>query len=90
MKTILFIHGFSAKKEERTQHVRVLSSSLYKDTTICREIQIALTFRNTPRNVKLQRFAADGDWHVLYYEGLIENAMYRTLQGVSKVFCSHS
>ena len=29
----------------------------------------------------MQRFAADGVWHVLYYEGLIENAMYRTLLG---------
>ena len=30
----------------------------YKDNTFSREIQIALTFRNTPRNVKMQRFAA--------------------------------
>ena len=49
--------------------MRVLSSTLYKDTTFRREIQIALTFRNTPRNVKMQRFAADGGWLVLYYEG---------------------
>ena len=48
--------------------MRVLSSTLYKDTTFRREIQIALTFRNTPRNVKMQRFAADGGWLVLYYE----------------------
>ena len=27
----------------------------------------------------MQRFAADGVWRVLYYEGLIEKAMYRTL-----------
>ena len=48
--------------------MRALSSSLYKDTTFFAEIQIALTFRNTPRNVKMQRFAADGVGQVLYYE----------------------
>ena len=31
-------------------------------------MQIALTFRNNPPNVKMQRFAADGRWRVLYYE----------------------
>ena len=48
--------------------MRVLSSSLYKYTTFLGEIQIALTFRNTPRNVKMQRFAAASLRHVLYYE----------------------
>ena len=57
-----------AKKEERTHCLRALSSSLYKYTTFSREIQIALTSRNTPRNIKMQRFAADGGCHVLYYE----------------------
>ena len=41
----------------------------YKDTIFSREMQIALTFRNTPPNVKMQRFAADGLCDVLYYEG---------------------
>ena len=47
--------------------MRALSSSLYKDTAFSREIQIALTFRNTLGNVKMQRFAADGGGRVLYY-----------------------
>ena len=46
-----------------------LSSSLYKDNTFSRKIQIVLTLRNALRNVKMQRFAADGVGHVLYYEG---------------------
>ena len=49
--------------------MRVLSSSLYKYTTFSAEIQIAFTFRNILRNVKMQRFAADGVCQVLYYEG---------------------
>ena len=57
--------------------MRALSSSLYKDTTFFREIQIALTFRNTPRNVKMQRFAADGVGQVLYYEAAQWN-IFRT------------
>ena len=40
----------------------------YKDNTFSREIQIGLTFRNTPWIVKMQRFAADGVWRVVYYE----------------------
>ena len=48
--------------------MRALSSSLYKDTAFSREIQIALTFRNTLGNVKMQRFATDGPRRVLYYE----------------------
>ena len=59
---------FWGKKKEKTQPWRVLSSSLYKDTTFFAEIQIALTFRNKPSNVKKTRFAADGVWHVLSYE----------------------
>ena len=46
----------------------VLSSTQYKYTTFFAEIQIALTFRNTHRIVKMQRFAADGVSPVLYYE----------------------
>ena len=68
-------HWFSGKKEERTQCLRALSSSQYKYTTFSREIQIALTFRNNRRNVKMQRFAADGGWQVLYYEGLVSAAL---------------
>ena len=48
--------------------MRVLSSSLYKDTTFSREILIPLTFRNNPPNVKKTRFAAASLHHVLYYE----------------------
>ena len=66
-----------AKKEERTHCLRALSSSLYKYTTFSREIQIALTSRNTPRNVKMQRFAADGVRQVLYYEGMGRRAEIR-------------
>ena len=54
--------------------MRVLSSSLYKDTTFSREIQIPLTFRNNPPNVKKTRFAADGGRQVLYYEGRMEGS----------------
>ena len=43
---------FQLKKEERTQHVRVLSSSLYKDTTFFGEIQIALTFEHISEMLK--------------------------------------
>ena len=43
---------FLQKKEEKTQCLQALSSSLYKYTTFFAEIQIALTFRNSPRNVK--------------------------------------
>ena len=43
--------------------------SYYKDNTFFREIQIALTLRNTPLTVKMQRFAAAKVWRVLYYEG---------------------
>ena len=53
--------------------LRALSSSLYKYTTFSREIQIELTFRNTLRNVKMQRFAAAVGGHVLYYEACSEN-----------------
>ena len=56
------------KKEDRTQQVRVLSSSQYKYTTFFAEIQIPLTFRNTLAIVKTRRFAADGAIRVLYYE----------------------
>ena len=49
--------------------MRAPSSSLYKDTTFFLEIQIALTFRNSLQNVKMQRFAADGVARMLYYEG---------------------
>ena len=59
---------FWTKKAERTRCWWALSASLYKDTTFCREKQIALTFRNTPSDCNLQRFAADGAWRVLYYE----------------------
>ena len=59
-----------SKKEEKTQHLRASSSSLYKYTTFFGEIQIALTFRNNPRNVKMQRFAAARGPEVLYYEAL--------------------
>ena len=58
-----------SKKEDRTQQVRVLSSSQYKYTTFFAEIQIPLTFRNTRAKVKMRRFAAASIWRVLYYEG---------------------
>ena len=57
------------KKEDRTQQIQVLSSSQYKYTTFFAEIQIPLTFRNTPTKVKMRRFAAASLWRVLYYEG---------------------
>ena len=64
-------HWFLDKNEEKTLCLWALSSSLYKYTTFFREIQIALTFRNSPRNVKMQRFAAARVGHVLYYEDLV-------------------
>ena len=48
--------------------MQVLSSSQYKYTTFFAQIQIPLTFRNTLAKVKMQQFAADGGWRVLYYE----------------------
>ena len=48
--------------------MRVLSSSLYKDTTFFREIQIVLTFEYISGNVKKTRFAAARVGLVLYYE----------------------
>ena len=54
--------------------MRVLSSSYYKYTTFFAEIQIPLTFRNTLATVKMQRFAADGAWRVLYYEERMEGS----------------
>ena len=65
--------------------MRVLSSSLYKDTTFLGEIQIRLTFRNTSRNVKMQRFAADGVGHVLYYEARSESRHLYTRRGAQMV-----
>ena len=56
------------QKEERTHHLRALSSSLYKFTTFFGEKQILLTYRNTPWTVKKTRFAPDGRSHVLSYE----------------------
>ena len=61
-----------SKKEERTHWLWSLSSSLYKYTTISREKQIALTFRNTSQLLKMQRFPADGVWRVLYCEAHLE------------------
>ena len=63
-----YAHVGRTKKEDRTQQVRVLSSSQYKYTTFFAEIQIPLTFRNTLAIVKMRRFAADGAIRVLYYE----------------------
>ena len=57
-----------SKKEDRTQYLRALSSSQYKYTIFFAETQIPLTFRNTPANVKMQRFAAASLLRVLYYE----------------------
>ena len=54
---------FLQKKEERTQCLRALSSSLYKYTTFFAEIQTALTFRNTAQLLKcsdLQQRASGG------------------------------
>ena len=65
--------------------MRVLSSTLYKYTTFSCEIQIGLTFRNIPRNVKKQRFAADRVGHVLYYEAVysgVRNVPHLACQGV--------
>ena len=42
--------------------------SYYKDNTFSTEIQIVLTLRNTPSNVKMQRCAATNVWQVLSYE----------------------
>ena len=63
---------FWAKKEERAPCLRALSSSLYKYTTFSREKQIALTFRNNPRNVKMTRFAQASRSQVLYYDARID------------------
>ena len=62
--------------------MRVLSSSQYKYTTFFAEIQISLTFRNTQATVKMQRFAADGGWRVLYYEERMERSAVLAAIGV--------
>ena len=54
--------------------MRALSSSQYKYTTFFAEIQIPLTFRNTPVKVKMRRFAADGARRMLYYEERMEGS----------------
>ena len=68
---------FWAQKEERAPCLRALSSSLYKFTTFSREKQIALTFRNNPRNVKMTRFAQASRSQVLYYDTRIDGLKSR-------------
>ena len=43
---------YGAKKEERTPCLGLFPLRYYKDNTFLREMQIALTFRNIPSNVK--------------------------------------
>ena len=62
--------------------------SSYKDNTFSAEIQIALTLRNTPSDIHLQRFAADELWRVLYYEAHAEGRLL-SAQHVSRVVNTH-
>ena len=62
---------FWQKKRRKPRLYGLSPLRWYKDNTISAEIQIALTFRNTRANVKMQRFAAARIWRVLYYEGRI-------------------
>ena len=59
---------FSPKKRRNPACLGLSPLRWYKDNTFSAEIQIALTLRNTPLIVTLQRFAADGVWRILYYE----------------------
>ena len=63
---------FLAQKKGERHVLRAFSSSQYKYTTFSAEIQIALTFRNTRWNVKMQRFAAARVRQVLYYEARMD------------------
>ena len=63
---------FLGQKKRRKPSIYGLSPlRKYKDNTFSHENQIALTLRNTPLDIHLQRFAADGVWHVLYYEAFV-------------------
>ena len=59
---------FLPKKRRETQCLGLSPLFWRKDTTFSTEIQIALTFRNNPPIVNLQRFAAASLRDVLYYE----------------------
>ncbi|MGM9696223.1 MAG: hypothetical protein ACI3X8_05055, partial [Alloprevotella sp.] len=48
----VFLPLYGPKKEERTLCLGLFPLRYYKDNTFSREKQIALTFRNNPRNVK--------------------------------------
>ena len=63
---------FLGQKKRRKPSIYGLSPlRKYKDNTFSHEDQIALTLRNTPLDIHLQRFAADGVWRVLYYEAFV-------------------
>ena len=79
---------FQQKKEDKTQQVRVLSSSQYKYTTFFAKIQIPLAFRNNLTTVKMRRFAAAILWRVLHYEGYtlkLELVSLGTKKGAQRV-----
>ena len=57
------------KKEEKTRLFRALSSSLVQRYNIFRRNPNRFNISQHTSNVNLQRFAADGGWRVLYYEG---------------------
>ena len=76
------------QKEDKTQQVRVLSSSQYKYTTFFAKIQIPLAFRNNLTSVKMRRFAAAILWRVLHYEGYtlkLELVSLGTKKGAQRV-----
>ena len=60
---------FWAKKEEKTRLFRAISSSLVQRYNIFRRNPNRFNISQHTSNVNLQRFAADGGWRVLYYEG---------------------
>ena len=48
----VFLPLYRLKKEEKAPCLGLFPLRLYKDNTFSREMQIVLTFRNNPRNVK--------------------------------------
>ena len=61
---------FGQKKEEKTRMFRASSSSLVQRYNISSRNPNRVNISQQPLGFNLQRFAADGGWHVLYYEGV--------------------
>ena len=61
---------FGQKKEEKTRMFRALSTLLVQRYNIFHRNPNRVNISQQPLGFNLQRFAADGGWHVLYYEGV--------------------